>query len=78
VADELDRGQRASLRYDLSGGGTETVVLIHEVGGCIESAPPFGETTEKALYVSYAPLTPAGKVNRQALREREAGRAGKS
>jgi 3-oxoadipate enol-lactonase len=27
----------ASLRYDLSGGGTETVVLIHEVGGCIES-----------------------------------------
>jgi 3-oxoadipate enol-lactonase len=27
----------ASLRYDLSGGGPETVVLIHEVGGCIES-----------------------------------------
>jgi 3-oxoadipate enol-lactonase len=27
----------ASLRYDLSGGGRETVVLIHEVGGCMES-----------------------------------------
>jgi 3-oxoadipate enol-lactonase len=27
----------ASLRYDLSGGGPETVVLVHEVGGCIES-----------------------------------------
>jgi 3-oxoadipate enol-lactonase len=27
----------ASLRYDLSGEGRETVVLIHEVGGCIES-----------------------------------------
>jgi 3-oxoadipate enol-lactonase len=27
----------ASLRYDLSGGGLETVVLVHEVGGCIES-----------------------------------------
>jgi alpha-beta hydrolase superfamily lysophospholipase len=27
----------ASLRYDLSGGGAETVVLPHEVGGCIES-----------------------------------------
>jgi len=27
----------ASLRYDLSGSGPETVVLIHEVGGCIES-----------------------------------------
>jgi 3-oxoadipate enol-lactonase len=27
----------ASLRYDLSGSGSETVVLPHEVGGCIES-----------------------------------------
>jgi 3-oxoadipate enol-lactonase len=27
----------ASLRYDLSGAGAETVVLVHEVGGCIES-----------------------------------------
>ena len=27
----------ASLRYDLSGSGAETVVLTHEVGGCIES-----------------------------------------
>src|SRR5436309_1009444 len=27
----------ASLRYELSGGGSETVVLIHEVGGLIES-----------------------------------------
>jgi len=35
----------ASLRYDLSGNGRETVVLPHEVGGCIESwddaAPAF-------------------------------------
>src|SRR5213594_3607276 len=27
----------ASLRYELSGSGSETVVLIHEVGGLIES-----------------------------------------
>ena len=27
----------ASLRYELSGSGAETVVLIHEVGGLIES-----------------------------------------
>ena len=27
----------ASLRYELSGNGSETVVLIHEVGGLIES-----------------------------------------
>ena len=27
----------ASLRYDLSGSGNQTVVLIHEVGGLIES-----------------------------------------
>ncbi len=27
----------ASLRYDLSGSGDETVVLIHEIGGSIES-----------------------------------------
>ncbi|PYN85123.1 MAG: alpha/beta hydrolase [Candidatus Rokuibacteriota bacterium] len=27
----------ASLRYDLSGSGSATVVAIHEVGGCIES-----------------------------------------
>ena len=27
----------ASLRYDLSGSGNETAVLIHEVGGCLES-----------------------------------------
>src|SRR5262245_20565389 len=27
----------ASLRYALGGSGRETVVLIHEVGGCIES-----------------------------------------
>jgi 3-oxoadipate enol-lactonase len=27
----------ASLRYDLSGSGSDTVVAIHEVGGCIES-----------------------------------------
>ena len=27
----------ASLRYELSGGGRETLVMVHEVGGCIES-----------------------------------------
>jgi 3-oxoadipate enol-lactonase len=27
----------ASLRYALSGSGTETLVLMHEAGGCIES-----------------------------------------
>jgi 3-oxoadipate enol-lactonase len=31
----------ASLRYDLSGGGSPTLVLIHEVGGSLES---FDET----------------------------------
>jgi len=31
----------ASLRYDVSGSGNETVVLIHEVGGCsVSVAPP--------------------------------------
>jgi 3-oxoadipate enol-lactonase len=27
----------ASLRYDVSGAGSETLVLMHEAGGCIES-----------------------------------------
>ena len=27
----------ASLRYDLSGAGAETLVLMHEAGGCLES-----------------------------------------
>ena len=27
----------ASLRYELSGSGTETLVLMHEAGGCLES-----------------------------------------
>jgi 3-oxoadipate enol-lactonase len=27
----------ASLRYELSGSGRETLVMVHEVGGCIES-----------------------------------------
>ena len=27
----------ASLRYELSGSGRETVVLVHEAGGCLES-----------------------------------------
>jgi 3-oxoadipate enol-lactonase len=27
----------ASLRYELSGSGKETVVLVHEAGGCLES-----------------------------------------
>jgi len=30
----------ASLRYDVSGSGNETVVLIHEVGGCSVSVTP--------------------------------------
>jgi 3-oxoadipate enol-lactonase len=36
----------AALRYDLSGQGTETVVLVHELGGALESwddvVPPLG------------------------------------
>ncbi len=31
----------ASLRYELSGSGSETVVMVHEAGGCLES---FDET----------------------------------
>ena len=27
----------ASLRYELSGSGKETLVLMHEAGGCLES-----------------------------------------
>src|SRR5262245_45323477 len=27
----------ASLRYELSGAGKETLVLVHEAGGCLES-----------------------------------------
>ncbi len=27
----------ASLRYELSGAGKDTLVLVHEAGGCIES-----------------------------------------
>lgn len=27
----------ASLRYELSGSGKETLVLVHEAGGCLES-----------------------------------------
>jgi 3-oxoadipate enol-lactonase len=27
----------ASLRYELSGGGAQTLVLLHEAGGCLES-----------------------------------------
>ena len=27
----------ASLRYELSGSGAETLVLMHEAGGCLES-----------------------------------------
>lgn len=27
----------ASLRYELSGAGTDTIVLMHEAGGCLES-----------------------------------------
>ena len=27
----------ASLRYELNGSGKDTVVLMHEAGGCLES-----------------------------------------
>ena len=27
----------ASLRYELSGGGAQTLVLVHELGGMLES-----------------------------------------
>src|SRR5215813_11173208 len=30
-------GNGASLRYELSGPGRETLVLLHEAGGCLES-----------------------------------------
>ena len=28
----------ASLRYELSGSGQDTLVLVHEAGGCLESS----------------------------------------
>ncbi len=35
--DELDRGERHSLRYELSGSGKTTLVLVHEMGGTLDS-----------------------------------------
>jgi 3-oxoadipate enol-lactonase len=42
----------ASLRYALSGGGKDTLVLVHEAGGCLESyedALPFLEKDFRVL-----------------------------
>ncbi len=41
----------ASLRYELSGSGTETLVLMHEAGGCIESYEDALPGLEKAFRV---------------------------
>ena len=41
----------ASLRYELSGSGTETLVLMHEAGGCLESYEDALPGLEKAFRV---------------------------
>jgi 3-oxoadipate enol-lactonase len=41
----------ASLRYTLSGAGTDTLVLMHEAGGCIESYDEALPGLEKAFRV---------------------------
>jgi 3-oxoadipate enol-lactonase len=44
----------AGLRYELSGKGGKTLVLVHEMGGSLESwdevAPPFAETRQVLRY----------------------------
>ena len=44
----------AGLRYELSGTGGKTLVLVHEMGGSLESwdevAPPFAETRQVLRY----------------------------
>jgi 3-oxoadipate enol-lactonase len=41
----------ASLRYELSGSGSETLVLVHEAGGCLESYEEALPELEKAFRV---------------------------
>ncbi len=41
----------ASLRYELSGSGNETLVLMHEAGGCLESYEDALPGLEKAFRV---------------------------
>jgi 3-oxoadipate enol-lactonase len=41
----------ASLRYELSGSGKETLVLVHEAGGCLESYEDALPGLEKAFRV---------------------------
>ena len=41
----------ASLRYELSGSGTETIVLVHEAGGCLESYEEAVPALEKSYRV---------------------------
>src|SRR5215510_13931850 len=41
----------ASLRYELTGSGTETLVLMHEAGGCLESYEDTLLGLEKAFRV---------------------------
>src|SRR5262245_48101344 len=41
----------ASLRYELSGSGNETLVLLHEAGGCLESYADALPGLEKAFRV---------------------------
>lgn len=41
----------ASLRYELSGSGKETLVLLHEAGGCLESYEDALPGLEKAFRV---------------------------
>src|SRR5688572_25141529 len=41
----------ASLRYELSGTGPETLVLVHEAGGCLESYADALPALEKAFRV---------------------------
>lgn len=41
----------ASLRYELSGAGSETLVLMHEAGGCLESYEDAAPLLEKRFRV---------------------------
>lgn len=41
----------ASLRYEMSGSGKETLVLMHEAGGCLESYEEAVPALEKAFRV---------------------------
>ena len=41
----------ASLRYELSGAGNETLVLVHEAGGCLESYAETAPSLERSFRV---------------------------